>query len=312
MEAENREQVNAITAFVDASNVYGSSPAVQSQLRAPTQGQLKISDFSLLPVLPILDDPATSEHTAGDIRARENPGLAGLHTIFVREHNRIANYYATMTSMSHEMIYQLTRRIVGAQMQNVVYGQFLTAVLGQQAMDDFNLSIDVGSCYNENLDPSIFNSFATAAFRFGHSLIQGLIEMVTLSGNSNSDFKLRDNFFDMTKYVQSDGSGMEEILFALIQQKAQTRDQFATEDVTNFLFANIDAPGSDLIARNIHRGRDHGLPGYNDFREKACNLPISCDWNSPPSNIPPSSWAALKQLYKNPGDIDLFTGSTVY
>ena len=51
------------------------------------------------------------EFTAGDIRARENPGLSALHTIFVREHNRIATFIGeTAPQWTDEGIYQFTRR----------------------------------------------------------------------------------------------------------------------------------------------------------------------------------------------------------
>ena len=59
---------------------------------------------------------------------------------------------------------------------------------------------------------------------------------------------------------------MENVLNGLIQQSSETSDPFVTEEVTNHLFANNNPPGSDLVARNIQRGRDHGLPGYNNFR----------------------------------------------
>ena len=59
---------------------------------------------------------------------------------------------------------------------------------------------------------------------------------------------------------------MEAILNGMIVQKAESFDTNVVPDVTESLFANIRFPGSDLIARNIQRGRDHGLPGYNEFR----------------------------------------------
>ena len=60
---------------------------------------------------------------------------------------------------------------------------------------------------------------------------------------------------------------MEAIIKGVITQRAQKSDIAVVSDVTESLFANIDFPGSDLIARNIQRGRDHGLPGYNEYRE---------------------------------------------
>ena len=75
--------------------------------------------------------------------------------------------------------------------------------------------------------------------------------------------RLKDNFFNSTLYEAQ----MEAIIKGMIGQNAEKFDVNVVSDVTESLFANVDFPGSDLMARNIHRGRDHGLPGYNEYRE---------------------------------------------
>ena len=159
-----REQMNVVTGYLDASNVYGSTPEVADALRTNYEGTLKTSNNNLLPLMALgtPDDGLT----AGDPRARDMPGLASMHTVWLREHNRIAD----ALRMDHgqvgdEHIYQLAKRIVGAEMQNVAYGQWLTAVLGQAVMDERGLSLNERSSYDPMVDASVFNAFATAAFR---------------------------------------------------------------------------------------------------------------------------------------------------
>ena len=85
------EPFNGITAFVDASNVYASHPTDSNILRNQgglVSGSLKVTkrkDGNLLPKI----GENNPDFRAGDFRAREMPGLLSMHTIWVREHNRI-------------------------------------------------------------------------------------------------------------------------------------------------------------------------------------------------------------------------------
>lgn len=85
-----REQLNGITAFIDASNVYGSTEARALALRTLENGKLKTShDGDLLPYNTGHHDNAggAEDETlffAGDIRANEQAGLTAMHTLFVR------------------------------------------------------------------------------------------------------------------------------------------------------------------------------------------------------------------------------------
>lgn len=90
-----------------------------------------------------------------------------------------------------------------------------------------------------------------------------------------------------------------------MNQDSQSYDRFVTTEVTNFLVPDFDLEESDLLARNIQRSRDHGLPSYNDFRE-FCGLPRACSWDEPPEEIRPNVWAKLQDIYETTGDIELF------
>ena len=78
--------------------------------------------------------------------------------------------------------------------------------------------------------------------------------------------------------------------------------------VRNTLFSNVDAnkrPG-DLVARNIQRGRDHGIPGYDKLRT-ACGM-TDLIGTEKPREINEANWRKLMQTYNNdPSQIDGFT-----
>jgi len=86
-----REQINSITAWVDASNVYGSDTRRARAMRGKG-GTLKMSAGDLPPFnvgrLPNSPSSDPSFFLAGDFRANEQVALTAMHTLFIREHNR--------------------------------------------------------------------------------------------------------------------------------------------------------------------------------------------------------------------------------
>ena len=100
-------------------------------------------------------DP-TSLFLAGDIRANEQIGLTVMHTLFVREHNRLAAMLqADNPDLSGNEIFFLARRLVGAEMQIITYEEFLPALIGPTALEDY-------AGYNFLTDSNILNEFSTA------------------------------------------------------------------------------------------------------------------------------------------------------
>uniref|UniRef100_A0A8C0LM62 Myeloperoxidase n=1 Tax=Canis lupus dingo TaxID=286419 RepID=A0A8C0LM62_CANLU len=180
-----RNQINALTSFVDASMVYGSEDPLATRLRNLTNqlGLLAVNTrFSdngraLLPFDNLHDDPCLLTNRsagipcflAGDTRSSEMPELASMHTLFLREHNRLATELRRLNPRwDGERLYQEARKIVGAMVQIITYRDYLPLVLGPLAMRKY---LPRYRSYNDSVDPRISNVF-TNAFRYGHTLIQ--------------------------------------------------------------------------------------------------------------------------------------------
>jgi peroxidase len=310
--ANPRQQFNEITSYLDGSNVYGSDPARAAWLRTFQGGKLKVTHTTYGDLLPYNDgtqpnagapevpDLSTNLFVAGDIRANEQPTLAVMHTLFVREHNWQAERIARENpGFSDEQIYQAARRIVIAELQHITYGEFLKALLGADA-----LKVDHG--YDPNANAGVAQNFSTAAYRLGHTLLSPFILRLNEDGSPvvAGPLALRDAFFSATPPLLENG-GIEPFLRGAAAQKAQDLDRFVIDDVRSFLFGPPGAGGLDLIALNLQRGRDHGLPDFNTVRGE-----LGLRKYERFSQITSDTQAAqaLEQLYGDINNIDLFAG----
>lgn len=102
--------------------------------------------------------------------------------------------------------------------------------------------------------------------------------------------------------------GLDRFLVGLATQPRQRFDNIMTDELTNHLFqAKNKSFGMDLAALNIQRGRDHGLAGYNSFRE-LCGLGRVPHFDYLVDYIPYEIVDRLKLIYESVEDIDLFIG----
>ena len=99
------------------------------------------------------------------------------------------------------------------------------------------------------------NEFATAAYRFGHSMIPALFQRFNTDSSGLYDEYLLHNVFRNSSFLKSDnGLGFEQILMGLVIQASEVCDKEFTTETTNLLFPTKGADfGEDLAARNIQR-----------------------------------------------------------
>ena len=127
--------------------------------------------------------------------------------------------------------------------------------------------------YNPNINAGIFNAFATAAFRFGHTLINPILYRLDEDFHPipQGHISLHRAFFSPFRIVNE--GGIDPLLRGLfgVAGKMRVSTQLLNTELTERLFSMAHAVALDLAAMNIQRGRDHGIPPYNDYRT-FCNL----------------------------------------
>jgi len=310
-----RQQTNLNTCWIDASVVYGSDLARAKWLRTYSKGKMKTSSGNLLPwntttgekdapIDPLAPSMANDGNktiktfVAGDVRASEHPVLASLHTLFVREHNRICDQLIARGETNDEQNYQVARKIVGALIQNITFREFLPSL---------GVTLRRYEGYKSYVRPDLTNIFATAGFRLGHSMVA---DEVLLFDNDCQPMEpdaleLDELFWNPDLLVELKPEAFLKGIAAHTQYETNIK---INSVLRNLLFGDPASPvrfGVDLASLNIQRGRDHGLPDYNAVRRFYTGRSAFRF-----SDISRNDTLAgnLKLLYGNVNDVDLWTG----
>ncbi|XP_048775240.2 chorion peroxidase-like [Ostrea edulis] len=314
--AKIRQTINGFTTYIDASTFYGSDSESCAAVREFKGGRLKTQNHpdgegDLMPAGSRgcrVTNPELKCFLSGDRRVNQQATLSGQHTVWLREHNRIAKKLEELfgRTWDDEKIFQEARRIVVAIFQHITYNEYLPAILGKKIMKLFDLKPkDKGECsddYDPCVDPCMRHGFMAAAFRFGHSMINDHVGFKSTSGKySRRPFK--ELFLKSDPLYQSEG--LEQVMRGLYIEHSQSVDRLKSDQITNHLFERDAGTGGDLIATNINRGRDHGLPNYMEFR-KMCGLSTTRTFSGLRDHSRKTR-RLLRQVYANVFDMDLFT-----
>ncbi|KAJ6655701.1 hypothetical protein lerEdw1_004754 [Lerista edwardsae] len=318
-----REQINAVTSYLDASLVYGNEDTLARALRNQSNslGLMALNQnftdagLGLLPFennsnsLCLLTNRSANIpcFIAGDKRVTENLGLTSLHTVFVREHNRLATELKSLNPhWGGEKLYQEARKILEAMHQIITFRDYLPLLLGTE----FNRQLPLYKGYDDSVDPTVSNVFSLA-FRFGHGSIPAMVPRL------GQDFKplvpysyvpLHLTFSASWRIVEE--GGVDPLIRGMLadHSKLMRQNQMMVKELQDHLFEQLELIGLDLAALNLQRGRDHGLPGYNAWR-RFCGL-------SEPRNEAelaavmenPELAKKFMALYGTPDNIDIWIG----
>lgn len=248
-----------------------------------------------------------------ETRSNQNLALMSIHTLMLREHNRIARTLKYLNPhWNDEKVFEEARRILIAEYQHINYKSWLPLLIGNKMMDFYGTSAlsynDYFYGYDNKVNPHISNEFATAAFRFGHTLVTSWVVKADISLNLMLNESLADNLLS-TKGAYSN-MGLDGVLRGLIRQKATANDGHVTNVLNNNLFKNPDKGAEthefSLTALNINRGRDHALQPYTQYR-RLCGLSAPTSF-SEMSYLHSDTLKDLTEIYEHVDDIDLFTG----
>uniref|UniRef100_A0A2K6UMM0 Thyroid peroxidase n=1 Tax=Saimiri boliviensis boliviensis TaxID=39432 RepID=A0A2K6UMM0_SAIBB len=239
----------------------------------------------------------------------EVPALTALHTLWLREHNRLAAALKALNAhWSADTVYQEARKVVGALHQIITLRDYVPRILGPEA---FRQYVGPYEGYDSTANPTVSNVFSTAAFRFGHATIHPRVRRLDADFQEHPDLPalwLHEAFFSPWTLLR--GGGLDPLVRGLLARpaKLQLQDQLMNEELTERLFMLSNSSTLDLASINLQRGRDHGLPGYNAWRE-FCGLPrLETPADLRMAIASRSVAAKILDLYKHPDNIDVWLG----
>ncbi|XP_010004248.1 PREDICTED: dual oxidase 2 [Chaetura pelagica] len=308
-----REQINKVTGWLDGSSIYGSSHSWSDALRTFSRGQLASGPGGLLPRetdgrVPMWKalDPSTGQggprgiYDLGSAWGNENPFLQAQSIAWFRYHNHLAAKLAeTHPNWSDEDLFQHARKWVIATFQSIVLYEWLPILLGR--------SVPKYEGYQQHLDPSLSTEFVAAAGQFLATMVPpGVYKRdskcqflkVSESGTSFLATRLCNSYWRRESTRLQQAEDVDNLLLGMSSQIAEQEDNIVVEDLQDYWYGPLKYSRTDHVASWFQRGRDLGLPTYNQALERFQMKPLQ-NWSELAPHLEQQVLEKVAALYAN-------------
>lgn len=274
--------------YLDGSAIYGASDEVLNKLRAHVDGLMlarydvgdgighPMQSFEELPDSKVLNVPNQCSMfgpfgmASGDLRTETNSVLAAVHTLFVREHNRLARTFKRKNpSWSDERLFQEARKFNIAIFQHISFNEVLPVQFGAS---EYALEVGPYTGYDANVDVSLSTAFAVSANRIPHDQVS-LPMLVLKRDGSRPEMPPTVGFEDIERInCVADKFwefGTNAIIRGGLQQYSQKFDGKVVDDMRSFPAQGTTALpyNFDVKVMDIEREREALVPGYYEMRK---------------------------------------------
>ncbi|NXG07616.1 DUOX2 oxidase, partial [Sakesphorus luctuosus] len=306
-----REQTNEVTGWLDGSSIYGPLHSWSDALRSFSGGQLASGPDRRLPRqtdgrIPMWKalDPSTGQggpegiYDLGSAWGNENPFLQAESIAWFRYHNHLATALAQQhPSWSDEDLFQHTRKRVIATFQSIVLYEWLPTLLGTD--------IPKYKGYQQHLDPSLSPEFLAAATQFLATMVPPGVykrdtkcrfQNVSVPSGSFPAMRLCNSYWSRESPGLQKAEDVDNLLLGMSSQIAEQEDNIVVEDLQDYWYGPLKYSRTDYVASWIQRGRDLGLPTYNQARERFGLKPVQ-NWSNLAPHLEPQVLQKVAALY---------------
>lgn len=332
-----RQHANEATTWFDASPLYGSKPEVTVQLRTFKNGKLitqigpdgwEYPPFNTFNLTMIGSRNQANLFASGDPRGNQDWYLMAIHTLFLREHNRLCDIVAQMyPEWDDERIFQTVRILVATKLimiANSYQVAYMTKDMPYPHTDGFPIfrkwfdaSIMKINAYHsypwvhgltDKGQPIVSSEEMLVGYRF-HDLIPHAINLTDEHWKPVAEKKTVDTSFDAKGFVET---GSDSVLRGMSTAFIPNFHSGTIEDFRSMQMHLSDptmGAGFDMVAWSIERERERGVPTFNNyFKEYQGKIPFRHRKTFDDFTSNPVYREYLKQLYATPDDVDLTVG----
>uniref|UniRef100_A0A8B9P2S0 NAD(P)H oxidase (H2O2-forming) n=1 Tax=Apteryx owenii TaxID=8824 RepID=A0A8B9P2S0_APTOW len=296
---------NEVSSWLDGSSIYGPSHSWSDALRSFSGGKLASGPDKRFPretngKVPMWKalDPSTGKGGPQGIYGKEEPGnpfLQAENIIWFRYHN----HWATALAQAHptwtdEDLFQHARKRVIATFQSIVLYEWLPALL--------EIAVPEYKGYQQHLDPSLSPEFMAAASLFLATMVPPGIYRRDPTCQFRADpypaLRLCNSYWSRESTRLQRAEDMDDLLLGMSSQIAEREDNIVVEDLQDYWYGPLKYTRTDYVASWLQRGRDIGLPTYNQAREQFGLKPLQT-WTDLAPHLGEQVLERVAALYAN-------------